>query len=152
MRALSRSSRTARDWHRPLGMRKLSCWAARIALSAGATAGIVAACYNDVPDPVTPLPPREVPPQGPRPGPIQPLPLPTADAGPGSADPVLEAHALVRAQDHELDEDAGVDANADGGDGDAHDAGASDADVTDIVELPPIPDADVPLLPPGLPH
>lgn len=142
-------------------MRKLSSWAARIALSAGATAGIVAACYNDVPHPGTPLPPREVPPQGPRPGSILPTPIPAADGGAGSVDPVLEASAqlgAVPAQD--LDEDAGVDApdgDADAGDGGTSDAGASDAGVTDAgvsdaVDLPPIPDSDVPLLPPGLPH
>jgi len=52
----------------------------RLALALGAIGGIVAACRNELPDPELPLR-REVPPQGPRPGPLVPAPLVTRDGG-----------------------------------------------------------------------
>ena len=183
-------------------MRTLSSWATRLALSAGATAGIVAACYNDVPGPSgpMPLPPtREVPPQGPRPGPITPTPITPAptpitptpsaptplDAGPASTSRVLdsrmtEMNALFAGaqegdEDEDIDDDedidggeddddnedddndvldAGIDGGADAGeDGlDPVDAAVSDAGVAAVIDLPPLPDTEVPIEPPGLPH
>src|SRR5687768_1190595 len=57
----------------------------RIAAAIVSVGGAFAACYNDVPGPEgpLPLPGREVPPQGPSPGPILPITnlAPTLDAG-----------------------------------------------------------------------
>lgn len=174
-------------------MRKLSSWAPRFALSAGATAGIVAACYNEVPGPSgpLPLPTREVSPQGPRPGPITPTPITPAptpitpaptpsppmpsappDAGPGTTSREIESRVIEMnarfgaAQDGDEDDidddegededddalDAGIDSDADAGDGGVVDAAVTDAGVADVIDLPPLPDSDVPIEPPGLPH
>ncbi len=192
-------------------MRTLRSWATRFALSAGATAGIVAACYNDVPGPSGPLPlppTREAPPMGPRPGPITPTPITPAptpitptptpsaplDAGPASTTRVFESRVIemnarfagAQEGDDDIDDDEddsgepdedGEDGNEDGGEDenaddedDALDAGVdggadasednlepidaavSDAGVADVIDLPPLPDSDVPIEPPGLPH
>ncbi|HEY5924203.1 MAG TPA: hypothetical protein VIV11_21145 [Kofleriaceae bacterium] len=96
-------------------MRRTSSWAARIALIAAATSGVVAACYDDVPAPSAPLPPtREVKPLGPRPKPVPLKPVPTKPT-------VIELKTEVQSATPAHD---------------AHDAG-----VLDIVDLPPVPDA-----------
>lgn len=197
-------------------MRTLSSWATRLALSAGATAGIVAACYNEVPGPSGPLPlppTREAPPMGPRPGPITPTPItpaptpitptpapsppmPPLDAGPASTSRETESRVIemnarfAGAQEADQDDediegdededddgaeddggeggteddedggseddafDAGVDGGADAGDDGLEpiDAAVTDAGVADVIDLPPLPDSDVPIEPPGLPH
>jgi len=120
-------------------MRTSSNWAAVIVLVAGATAGIVAACYNDVPGPSTPLPPtREAPPQGPAPGPLEPTPVIAVDGGilPSSSR-VIEINTRFAPQ--------GEPAPAPSPTQDVQDAG-----VADVVDLPPVPDSDVPLDAPGI--
>ena len=115
-------------------MRTLSSWATKIALVSGATGAVVAACYNDVPGPSGPLPPtREVSPQGPAPGPLTPPPTIAIDGGlePQSSR-VIESRTQIAPQAPKPSHDA-------------HDAG-----VADTMELPPIPDADVPLDAPGI--
>ncbi len=124
-------------------MQSVRHWAARLALSAGLVATIVAACHGEVPGPSGPLPPtREVPPQGPRPGPLAPAPIETVDAaipvpvpspGPSSA-AFIASHATVAVAEPMQAVDAGVTDAA--GDGPA--------------DLPPLPDAPVPLDAPAI--
>ena len=116
----------------------------RIALAAAATAGIAAACYDEVPGPSGPLPPtREVPAQGPRPGPISPppmtvfdggVPVPVPSPGPSSAH-FVGTHARVAVIDPAPDAGA---------------AGVTDAGIDDAVDLPPLPDAGIPLDAPAI--
>ena len=118
-------------------MRTLRSWATKIALVAGAAGGVVAACYNDVPGPSAPLPPtREVSPQGPAPGPLTPPPTIAIDGGldpstsPSGAR-VIETHTQIAPQAKP-----------------SHDV--VDAGTSDTLDLPPVPDADVPLDAPGI--
>jgi hypothetical protein len=127
-------------------MRKLASLATRIALIAGATGGIVVACYNDVPGPSGPLPPtREVSPQGPRPGPIMPAPAVPLDAGiaPLTDEPtssrVIELHVKLAPQPQQNPTPPTTPQPS-----------PVDAGVADEIELPPIPDASVPLDAPGV--
>ena len=104
-------------------MRKLSGIAVRIALIGAATSGIVAACYDQVPGPSAPLPPtREAQPFGSKPKRIKPAieVNPKFGGAQEETQPVPPPTTVA---------DAGVD---------------------DALELPPIPDADVPLDAPGM--
>jgi hypothetical protein len=110
-------------------MRELArIWSIRIGALAVAIAAIVAACRNDVPEPTLPFPTREVSPLGPRPGPITPAPMRVdSDAGiPIPAQPVPAAARKARALRV---------AEAPG-----------DAGVADVIDLPPVPDANVPIV------
>lgn len=123
-------------------MQSVSRWAAGLALSAGLVAAIAAACHGEVPGPSGPLPPtREVPPQGPRPGPLDPVPIETADAaiplpvpnpGPSSA-AFIATHATVAVVVPVPDAAVAPDDTAD-----------------DAVTLPPVPDGDVQLDAPAI--
>lgn len=122
-------------------MRRASRWASGIVLIAGATAGVVAACYNDVPAPSAPLPPtREVPPQGPQPGPLVPPPAITADGGItpiGSR--VIELNPRFAPESEPPPAPSPTQE-------------VRDAGVADVIDLPPVPDAppEVPLDAPGV--
>ncbi len=106
-------------------------------------ATIVAACHGEVPGPSGPLPPtREAPPQGPRPGPLKPLPIEPADAaipvplpnpGPSSAAFIASRVTVAAAEPAQ-----------------AVDAGATDAAGDGPADLPPLPDAVVPLDAPAI--
>lgn len=121
-------------------MQRLTQWAARLALSAGLIGTIVAACHGDVPGPSGPLPPtREAPPQGPRPGPLEPvriepadaaIPVPVPNPGPSSS-AFIAAHARIEPAP-------------------AADAGATDAASDGPADLPPLPDGPVPLDAPAI--
>ena len=104
----------------------------RLALLAAAISGIVAACYNELPGPSGPLPPtREVTPIAPKPGKLQPvpirtdtdagIPLPAVEPNPSSTR-VIETHTRFGATP-------------------AHDV--RDAGVADVINLPPVPDANI---------
>jgi hypothetical protein len=103
-------------------MRKLSGIALRIALIGGATGGIVAACYDQVPGPAAPLPP-------------------TKEAKPFGGKPKRVKPAIVNPKFGGEDDRPPVPAPT-------HDV--QDASVADIVDLPPVPDASVPLDAPGI--
>ena len=109
-------------------LRKL---ALRLGLFAAATGGIAAACYNELPGPSGPLPPtREVGPLGPKPGPLTPTPvridtdagLPVPSVPNRSASRVIETQTRIGAAPAH----------------DMHDAG-----IPDVIDLPPVPDADI---------
>ena len=113
----------------------------RIALICGATGGIVAACYNEVPGPSGPLPPtREVPRQGPKPERIMPTPMATADAGPlkipsptpePTTSRVIEMNTQIAPQTERMQV-------------------VNDGGVIDVIDLPAVPDArglDAPQIP-----
>lgn len=106
-------------------MRKLSRLAVRIALIGAATCGAVAACYDRVPGPSGPLPPtKEAKPFGGKPKRVKPIeldPKPTIELS-----SKFSPHAPTPAHD------------------------VPDAGLADTLELPPIPDASVPLDPPGV--
>jgi hypothetical protein len=59
-------------------MRELCIW---VGLAVATTAGIVAACHNEVPGPQLPMPHRELPPQGDKPMRVMPKPVITIDGG-----------------------------------------------------------------------
>jgi hypothetical protein len=104
-------------------MRKLSSLAVRIALVGAATSGIVAACYDQVPGPSGPLPPtKEAKPFGSKPKRIK---------------PAVELNPKFGAHDETPPAPAPM-----------HDA--IDAGVADTLELPPVPDASVPLAAPTI--
>lgn len=142
MRAAARR-RAARGWHVLMGMRKPPSWVTRIVLAAAATSGVVAACYNDVPGPSGPLPPtREVSPQGPQPGPITPTPLLAIDAGIETTSRVIEMNTRIVPQAQEAEDPTPPT---------TPNPPMQDAGVSDSMDLPPVPDADVlPDAPPGV--
>jgi hypothetical protein len=157
-------------------MHDLRTWALRIAIVGMATGGIVAACHNDVPGQTLPRPTREASPLGPRPQPVEPSPIrfePTGDAGvplPTTATPgpaFLDDRGLrggeslrggepLRVAD---DEDAGIVPDdpgapsepADEDEGDTNEEWMPepmpDAGVSDVLVLPPVPDASPEVLP-----
>jgi hypothetical protein len=88
-------------------MRKLGVL---VAFALGVTAGVIAACHNELPDPGSPLR-REVPPQGPRPGPLVPTPIVTRDGG---VTPLMQTFQPAAAQDATPDSMA-LPANPDAG-------------------------------------
>ena len=127
-------------------MRKLASLATRIALIGAATAGVVAACYNEVPGPSGPLPPtREVSPQGPRPKPLMPAPTVGLDAGvePMTKEP-LETSRVIEVQVKVAPQAQNPTPPT------TPQPSPVDAGVGDVLDLPPIPDASVPLDAPGV--
>lgn len=115
-------------------MRKLTSWALRCALVGGATGAIVAACYNDVPGPSAPLPPtREVAPLGGKPQPITPTPVPpiAIDAGVPITSRVIELNTRIAPEPPTAMPDAGP---------------------ADVIDLPPLADADIVIDAPGIEH
>ncbi|HEY5946269.1 MAG TPA: hypothetical protein VIV40_12290 [Kofleriaceae bacterium] len=108
-------------------MRKVSTWATRIALTAAATVGAAAACYDRVPGPAGPLPPtKEAKPLGNKPKRIKPaIEVNPKFGGTAQADEQPTPAVPSPTQD-------------------VRDAGASD-----VIDLPPVPDAtglDAPIL------
>jgi hypothetical protein len=152
-------------------MHDLRTWALRIAIVSIATGGIVAACHNDVPGPTLPRPTREASPIGPRPQPIEPspirfessgdagVPLPTtATPGPAFVDDrdSRRTERLRVADDEDNIGDSGEpghpDPNEPGDDdGDTNEdwlpEPMPDAGVSDVLVLPPVPDASPEVLP-----
>jgi hypothetical protein len=105
-------------------MRKLSSLAVRIALIGAATSGAVAACYDRVPGPSGPLPPtKEAKPFGGKPKRVKPIEI---DPKPTIVNPKFSGHAPTPTHD------------------------VKDAGIADTLELPPIPDASIPLDAPGV--
>ena len=114
--------------------------AARLATSLAITVGgIAAACRNDVPGPTLPTPVApEVTRESPSPQPIDPSAAPRPDAAPSAfvtpspqiTRRVSAAYAERLTEDEPVVEPPTKEA-------------PTDAGVTDVIDLPPVPDADV---------
>jgi hypothetical protein len=95
-------------------------------------AGVIAACHNEMPGPTTPLAP-EVGPQGPRPGPITPTParIDTDSGVPLPSSPEPSASTSWFGHERPTLRVAEV---------------PRDASINDVIDLPPIVDADLPFM------
>jgi hypothetical protein len=121
-------------------MRKLSSLAVRIALVGAATSGIVAACYDQVPGPSGPLPPtKEAKPFGSKPKRIKPAVELNPKFGAHDDTPLTPSSA----HDQTPPAPSPMQRETRPAPSPTHDA--TDAGVADTLELPPVPDASVPL-------
>jgi len=118
-------------------------------LATGSIGAIVAACHNDVPGPLLPVPPHEAPPMGPSPGPIIPtpgisvdddagIPIPMPIKEPTSTQVILRSSNEVMVDaDHPID--MGIDTP-----NEVVPSHPVDASIDTLADLPSeIPDADI---------